>query len=158
MRVVELAAFAQLCGADAEEARQALQRHVLEGARRAVPQFEHVDVVAKRGDGADGLVVELAAVRLGCNLLELLVGQVDLESAVDPRSAFRIGELGEGADLVERQLGHALGNVQSAACSQAVDDGLGERDRTLGCSAGVDVTVVSHSRPPCLKIPMHTSI
>ena len=42
--VVELALLAQLRGARREELRQALQRHVLERARGAVPQLQHVGV------------------------------------------------------------------------------------------------------------------
>ena len=60
--VVKLPALAERLGACREEAGQALQCHVFERARGAMPQLEHVGILIERSDRADALVVELVAV------------------------------------------------------------------------------------------------
>ena len=142
--VVELALLAQLGCRCAEEARQALQRHVLEGAGGAVPQLEDVGVGIKGGDGADALVVEVVAIGLGHQLVDHLGGKIDAEGLVDTRGALRIGQLSQLADLVERKLGDMLRNVQSAAICQAVDNGFGEFNGLVDASSRIDIAILLH--------------
>ena len=142
--VVELALLAQLGCRCAEEARQALQRHVLEGAGGAVPQLKDMGVGIKGGDGADALVVEVVAIGLCHKLVYDLSGKVDAEGLVDACGALRIGQLSQLADLIERQLGDMLRNVQSAAICQAVDNGLGEFNGLVDASARIDIAILLH--------------
>jgi hypothetical protein len=57
------------------EARQYLQRHVLEGAGRAVEQFEHV-IIAERLQWSDCGIGPLASICLGHAVAQFLIGEV----------------------------------------------------------------------------------
>ncbi len=141
--VVELSLLAQLSGACGEESRQALQRHVLERARGAVPQLQHVGVGRKRRDRADALVVEVVAVGLGHERFDGLGGQVDVERPVDTRRALGVGQLRQRRDVLQGELRDALGHVQPAARRQPVDDGFRERDGPGSSAPRIDVEVQS---------------
>lgn len=142
--VVKAALLAQLRGGGAEEARQALQRHVLKRAGRAMPQFKHVGVGVKRRDGTDALIVEVAAVCLTHKLVDGLRRQVHAESAIDAGRALSVRKLGKRTDIVDGQLGNVHGDVQAAAIGKAVDNSFRELDGFGNASARVDVAIVFH--------------
>ena len=142
--MVQLAAVTQQLGACAEEAGQALQRHVLEGAGGTVPQLQDVGVFVQGGYGGDLVGVPLVAVSACHEGFHQLGGHDHVEEPVDGSGALGVGELCQVADLLQAQGGHVLGNVQSAALGKAVDDRLGEGHRLGDVAAGVDVKVFSH--------------
>ena len=73
----------------AEEERHALQRHVLEGQRGAVPELEHVTPRGDLADRGDLGYVEVRAVGLRRDLARLLGGDVEAEGLVDRRRPLR---------------------------------------------------------------------
>ncbi len=110
-----------------EEQRQALQRHVLEGARRTVPQLEHPGAGHDLFDRRDALVVELRAVRVLHELVDALAGSVDAEAREHGGGAPPVRPRLEGEDLLEGEVRQLLGHVEPAARRDARDDHLGER-------------------------------
>ncbi len=96
--------------------RQALECHILEGARGAMPQLEDVSALVEGGDGADGRVVEVPAIGTAHELVDGAVGKVDVERLVHCRGPFGIGQRCQGGDLLDGHGGQLLGDVQSAAC------------------------------------------
>ena len=149
--VVDPAFVMLLFDACREEARQALQRHVLERAGGAVPQLEHVRVGVERGDRADLGRVEVVAVDLFHEAVDNIVGKVDLERAVHVRGALGVGHPRQRQDLVHRHLGDGLGNVQSSARREAVDHGFGECGGLGRLAPRVDIQIGGH---PCSRRPM----
>ena len=146
--VIERSLLAQLLGAGREKVGQALQGHVLEGARRPVPQLQDVGALVQRGNGADGLIIEIVAIGAAHELVDGLVGQIDVERLVDGGRPLGVGETRQSADLVKAQRRQLFGNVETAALGQAVDDGLGERHRLAGCSTRVHVQVLAERGGP----------
>ena len=146
--VVELPALAKRLGACREEAGQALQCHVLERARGAMPQLEHVGVLIERGDRADALVVKLVAVSALHERFDALGRQVDAEGAVNRGSALGVGHLRQAANLVDRKCRHVSGDVEAASMCQAVNDRLREGDGVAHEAAcvGIEVLVYACSR------------
>ena len=92
--VVEHTFSAQFRCALREAAGQALQGHILEGAGRAMPQLQDMCVLVKRGDGADGFVVEVRAICARHDAVDGLVGEVDVEALVNRRSALGVRQVG----------------------------------------------------------------
>ncbi len=84
----------------------------------------------ERRDGADALVVEVAAVNLRHERIDDLGRQVGVERPVDARRALGVGQVRPAPDVLQRKLRDTLGHVQPAARRQPVDDGFRERDRT----------------------------
>lgn len=146
--MIERSLLAQLLGAGREKVGQALQGHVLEGARRPVPQLQDVGALVQRGNGADGLIIEIVAIGAAHELVDGLVGQIDVERLVDGGRPLGVGETRQSADLVKAQRRQLFGNVETAALGQAVDDGLGERHRLAGCSTRVHVQVLAERGGP----------
>ena len=136
--VFELAALLLALDGLAEEQRHALERHVLERARGAVPQLEHVHAGDDLDDRRDALVVPLRAVRLLHEGVDALGGQVDAEAREDRGRAAPVGHLGEREDLRQRELRQRLGHVQAAAGGDALHDDVG-----VGGSRGVEAAGVS---------------
>ena len=108
-----------------------------------MPQLEDVRIVIQRGDGADGVVIEVVAVGAGHQAVDLIVGKVDGEGLVDGRCALGVGQLGEGRDLLKGERGDVLGHIEAATLGQAVYDGLGEGNGGLAAAARVDVEVLA---------------
>ena len=142
--VAQLALLAQLLCACAEEIGQALQRHVLEGAGGAMPQLEHMGGVVDGVDGADGLVVETVAVGCFHKLVDLAVGQVDVEGAVDVCCALGVRELRQRQDFFQAEVWKRFGDEEPAAIGKAFHNGFGEGCRLGAPSAGVNVTIGRH--------------
>lgn len=134
---------------------QALQGHVLEGARRPVPQLQDVGALVQRGNGADGLIIEIVAIGAAHELVDGLVGQIDVERLVDGGRPLGVGETRQSADLVKAQRRQLFGNVETAALGQAVDDGLGERHRLAGCSTRVHVQVLAERGGRSMRCAMN---
>jgi hypothetical protein len=86
-----------------EEERHALQRHVLERARRAVPELEHVRTCDDLGHRCDARVGPLVAVRGLHELRHALRCHVHAEAHEEVRRPLPVGERGVGEDLLERQ-------------------------------------------------------
>jgi hypothetical protein len=84
-----------------EEQRHALQGHVLEGARRAVPQLQHVHPRLDLDERSDRRVVEVLAVRPLHQRLDLLRVHVHAEVRVDSRRAARVGQVRHRYDLTD---------------------------------------------------------
>ena len=119
----------ELVDACREEHRQALERHVLERARGAVPQLKHVHAVGNLLDGGDFGRVEVVGVDGAHEGLELLVGEVHAEAAVDCSRAMRVGKLAQRDNLVERHRGNHLGDEQASTGRDALDHSLAELER-----------------------------
>lgn len=94
-----------------------------------MPQLQDVGALVQRGNGADGLIIEIVAIGAAHELVDGLVGQIDVERLVDGGRPLGVGETRQSADLVKAQRRQLFGNVETAALGQAVDDGLGERHR-----------------------------
>jgi len=123
----------------AEEQRHALQRHVLEGERGAVPQLEHE---APRGGFAhrgDARVVEVVAVGRGGDLARSGWGDVEAEGLVDPRRALAVRQRRQPDDVLDLEPRQPLGHEQAAARGDALQDGLGERARAVAETPGVQI-------------------
>jgi len=73
-----------------EEQRHALERHVLESARRAVPELENVHVSADLDDWGDPFVVERCPVSGFHERVDLLRMHVDGERLVDAGGTSRV--------------------------------------------------------------------
>ena len=106
-----------------------------------MPQFEDVGVLVKRGDGADGLGIEVRSIGALHQLVDERIGQVDVESLVDGGRSLGIGHLREIDDFLHRQRRKLLGHVKATALGQAVHDGLGEGHGCFNGSARVNITV-----------------
>ena len=143
--MIDDAFIAELLSAGAEEQRQALQSHVFECAGGTMPQFQDVGILVERGDGADVGRIEVAAICGIHELVYLAFGQVDAEGLVDVRRALRVGHGREIQDLVQRELGDALGNVESAAVGQALHYGLGKRNGFFRAPARIYIKVSHRS-------------
>ena len=98
-----------------EEERQTLQRHVLEGARGAVPQLEDPGAGDDFFDRGDALVIELRAVGVLHELVDAVVGNIDSEAREHRGGTTPVRPRPEREDLVEREVRQLLGDVEPAA-------------------------------------------
>ena len=112
----------------AEVQRHALQRHVLEGQRGAVPELEHVTPRSHLAHRGDLGVVEVGAVGPRRDLARLRGGDVEAEGLVDrrrPRVVRQRPPARRSRSTLNR--GQPLGHEQAAARGDALEDRLGER-------------------------------
>ena len=156
--IVELALLFERRSACREEAGKALQGHVFERARGAVPQLEHVRVGVEGGDGTDVLVVEVLSVRLRHEIFDCFGIQIDIERLVDARCALGVRHIRERRDLAKREARQVFGHVEPASVGQPVDDGFGEGDGGVAESAGVDVAILVHLSSPSVLVKSRFSI
>ena len=140
------------------EARQDLQRHILERACGAVEQFHHI-VVAERLDRGDALIGPLAAVRLGDALLQLVLAEVGQQHAEHVERDLLVRLAGERGD-VDRGLAELIGHKKAAVVGDALADGLlgGERvgaaARAVESSHFANGPYRTRSVPDCLRSPV----
>ena len=123
----------------AEVQGHALQRHVLERQRRAVPELEDVTPrghVAHRGDLG---MVEVGAVGPGRDLAGAGGGDIEAKRLVHGRSASVVGNVGQRDHLVDRERREPLGHEQAAAGSDPLEDRLRERAWPVDGAPGVQV-------------------
>ena len=92
--MIDHAFFTELPGALAEEVRQALKRHIFEGARRSMPKLEHVGLLIERRDRTDVFGIESSPVGRLHQVLNRLIVKIGIECLVDLRSALRIRKIG----------------------------------------------------------------
>ena len=138
--VAGAACCALLVDACAKEDGQALQGHVLEGARGAVPQLEHVGAVLSHGHNrCNSRRVKVIGIDDVKELVYLLAGKVDAKELVDRGGLLLVGQFAQRRDLVERHGGDSLWDKETAAGRDSLDDGLGELKRVCDDAAGVDV-------------------
>ena len=130
-----------------EEHGHALQGHVLERRGRPVPELEHVHPWDDLLDRRDRLGVEVRAVRDPHQLLDAVARHVDAEAPVHVRRPAPVRHPGEAHDLVERQRGQPLGDEQSTAGRQPLDDGVEERVASRVLAAGVAIQERLGCRP-----------
>ena len=118
--------------------RQELQRHVLEGTRRAVPELEDA-LVAHRLDGRALCRIEAAA-SIGARdaARKLLCRVVRQEEPEHFLGALLIRQGLEPLDEGHVDLWHGIRHEESAVCCQAADDGL-RGVELLGISSGAAV-------------------
>ena len=121
----------------AEVQRHALERHVLEGERGAVPELEHETPRRDLAHRRDRRVVEVVAVRRGRDLARARGLHVELEGLVHARRALVIGQRRQPDDLVDGEARQPLGHEEPAARRDALEDGLGERARPVDEPTGV---------------------
>ena len=115
-----------------------LQRHVLEGERRAVEQFHEPEIVVELLQRHDRLVAE-RAVGVRNHGLEIGIGDLAAdERPHDAESDLLIAQTAQGADLVRRQLGPGFRHVEPAVARQAGEQHVGETKRRSG-AAGRDI-------------------
>ena len=123
----------------AEVERHALQGHVLEGQRGAVPELEHVTPrghLAHRGDLGH---VEVRAVGPRRDLARPGGGDVEAEGLVHRRRPRVVRHVRERHDLLDGEPRQPLGDEEAASGRDALEDGLGERARRVDGAAGVQV-------------------
>ena len=128
-------ALAALLERMVHHAREQLHRHVLEGERGAVEEFEHEEIVA---DLRQRRHRRMAERRVG--LLQHVAegGRLDLvahEGADDALGDPPIGLAGEPGDLVRGNLRKALWHIEAAVARQPRQHGVGERE-DRGFAAG----------------------
>ena len=130
--------LARLLERHAHELRQELQRHVLEGTRRAVPELEDA-LVAHRLDGRALCRIEAAA-SIGARdaARKLLCRVVRQEEPEHFLGALLIRQGLEPFDEGHVDLWHGIRHEESAVCCQAADDGL-RGVELLGISSGAAV-------------------
>ena len=142
--VVQLALLAKLGCACAEEMRQALKGHVLEGACRAMPELKHVGVRIERGNRANSLIVEPVAIRCFHELIDFGIGQIDAKRTINEGCALGVGELRQGKNAVQAKLGKRFRDEKTAAFGEPFNDGFGKGDRSRTPSARVNIAIGSH--------------
>ncbi len=133
-----------------EEQRQDLQGHVLEGQGGAVPEFEDEAAVADLAHRSRGRIVEILAVGLGQKAGQALIGQIEPETTENGPGPFGIGQAGQGDDLVERETGQRLRNVESPPVGDAPDDHF-----TEGRPGGIEAASVAVVYRFTLHRPVH---
>ena len=123
----------------AEEERHALQRHVLERQRRAVPELEHEAAFAEILHGSYLGVSEVGAVGGGADAMDVGGAYVQAEGLVDQRRPLRIGKRGHDVQLGRAHLRQLPRHEQPAAGRDALQDDLREGPRAVDQSSGVRV-------------------
>ena len=108
-----------------------------------MPQLDDMRAVVDGGDGADLVGVEVVAVRFAHQVCDLVVGDVDVEGAVDGCRALGVGQIGKREDLLERHRGDFLGDENAASRGKAAHHGGGERNGLAAFAARVDVAVLA---------------
>ena len=127
------------------ELRNQAHRHVLEGERRAVVQFEHPAVGADLNERRDGLVCEGSVGALRQRADHIVGQRAPCEGGEHARGGFDIGV----ARLRTRDLRPADGRVETAVGGEACEAG-GEEIHRFGMPAGRDVL---HSFASLLALP-----
>ena len=108
-----------------QQIRQHLQRHILECARRPVPQLLNIRVFRQLYDGRCGRRVKFrGAVGAFRKAQQLLLGKLVEIALHESRGPFGIGKRGERFDLVHGELRNFLRQIQPAVTAEALDNGL----------------------------------
>ena len=94
-----------------EEEREALQRHVLEGARGPVPELENERAGYDLFDGCDALVSPLLTICLAHECVDAGGRDVDAEPREHRGRASPVRHGLEGQDLRQCELGQLVGHV-----------------------------------------------
>ena len=128
----------------AEVERHALQRHVLERERGAVPELEHVQPRRHVADRGDLGIVEVGAVGPRRDRARLVGGHVQSERLVHGRRARVVRHIRQRHDLLHREAWQPLGDEQAAARGDALEDRLRERARPVDGAACVEVADHGH--------------
>ena len=135
----------RLCARCTHQLRQELQRHVLERARRAVPQLEHLEI-ADRTHGRTPHIVKRMPIGAADAALQLLLRIVRQIEAKDAHGALLIGEIAERLDLGERHLRERGGHEESTVRGKPHEDCL-RRGDAFRCSARTEIVHCIHPFP-----------
>jgi len=129
-----LALLAMLFAAHGQQIRQQLQRHILEGQRRAVPKLQRMRPGTNLCHRRNSLAVKARAVCAGNGLLQLLAGEVRQETLQHKSGARLIAHRRQRSNLLKGKLRELSRNIQSAVGRKAAKDRHGRRNS--GSAAG----------------------
>ena len=135
--------LAALFQARREQVRQDLQRHVLERARRPVPELEKRGGVVEPVHRRNGRVVKLAAVGRGSEARKLGVRKLAQKRAHDRHGALLIRHAAQRLKLLRGHLRQRLRHEQAAVRREAAGDRLRGGNNMLMISCAVVVHIWS---------------
>ena len=141
--------LAALFQARREQVRQDLQRHVLERARRPVPELEKRGGVVEPVHRCNGRVVKLAAIGRGGEARKLLVRKLAQKRAHDRHGALLVRHAAQRLKLLRGHLRQRLRHEQAAVRREAAGDRLCGGNNMLMISCAVIIHIWS------LIIQMH---
>ena len=130
-----------------QQIRQHLQRHILERARRPVPELLHPDAFFGVYDRRGCRSVELLrAVGLFGKAEQLLLGKFVQIQLHELRRALRIRQLCKRFDLREGDLRNTFRQIQAAVAAEAFNNGFAGRQTASSVSCAYIMHVVTTFR------------
>ena len=133
--------LAALFQARRKQVRQDLQRHVLERARRPVPELEKRRGVIEPVHRRNGRVIKLAAVGCGGEALQFGVRKLAQKRAHDRHGALLVGHAAQRLKLLRGHLRQRLRHEQAAVRREAAGDRLCGGNDLLMISCAVVVHI-----------------
>ena len=133
--------LAALFQARRKQVRQDLQRHVLERARRPVPELEKRRGVIEPVHRRNGRVIKLAAVGRGGEALQFGVRKLAQKRAHDRHGALLVGHAAQRLKLLRGHLRQRLRHEQAAVRREAAGDRLCGGNDLLMISCAVVVHI-----------------
>ena len=129
----DLARLSVLFAAERQQMGQQLQRHVLEGERRPVPELQGMRPAAHAHERRDGLAVKPRAIGAGDSCAQLLLPEIGQKAGEHRVGALLIAHRNEREEIRLREGGELCRDIQAAVGRKPAQDG--HRGRNSGSAA-----------------------